>query len=96
VAAKIREAAGEARVPLVQDVPLARALYRSCEVGQEIPRELWTAVAQVLAFVISRRRAGQVGGQHRSPRPQQPLPDVPPAGRRRPTGRPATAAGETP
>ena len=85
IAAKIRETATEARVPLVQDVPLARALYRSCEVGQEIPRELWTAVAQVLAFVISRRRAGQYGGQHRSPRPQQPLPDVPLAGRRRPT-----------
>ncbi|MFI2706302.1 flagellar biosynthesis protein FlhB, partial [Nocardioides sp. CER28] len=67
IAARIRETATEARVPLVQDVPLARALYRSCEVGQEIPRELWTAVAQVLAFVISRRRAGQYGGHHRSP-----------------------------
>jgi flagellar biosynthesis protein FlhB len=90
VAARIREAADEARVPLVQDVPLARALYRSCEVGQEIPRELWTAVAQVLAFVISRRRAGQYGGQHRSPRADQPLPDVPVAGRRR---RPAPSVG---
>ena len=83
IAAKIREKAEEARVPQVQDVPLARALYRSCEVGQEIPRELWTAVAQVLAFVISRRRSGLYGGQHRSPRAEQPLPDVPPAGRRR-------------
>lgn len=83
IAARIRETATDARVPLVQDVPLARALYRSCEVGQEIPQELWTAVAQVLAFVISRRRAGQVGGQHRSPRTDQPLPDVPVAGRRR-------------
>jgi flagellar biosynthesis protein FlhB len=90
VAARIREAADEARVPLVQDVPLARALYRSCEVGQEIPRELWTAVAQVLAFVISRRRAGHYGGQHRSPRADQPLPDVPVAGRRR---RPAPSVG---
>lgn len=89
VAARIREMATEARVPLVQDVPLARALYRSTEVGQEIPRELWTAVAQVLAFVISRRRAGQYGGQHRSPRTDQPLPAVPLAGRRRPT-RPAS------
>jgi len=67
----------------VQDVPLARALYRSCEVGQEIPHELWTAVAQVLAFVISRRRSGQYGGDHRSPRADQPLPDVPASGRRR-------------
>jgi flagellar biosynthetic protein FlhB len=83
VAARIRETAAEARVPLVQDVPLARALYRSCEVGQEIPAELWTAVAQVLAFVISRRRAGQYGGQHRSPRAEAPLPDVPRAHQRR-------------
>jgi flagellar biosynthesis protein FlhB len=87
VAARIRATAVDARVPLVQDVPLARALYRSCEVGQEIPQELWTAVAQVLAFVISRRRAGQYGGHHRSPRPDQPLPVVPVAGRRRTAAR---------
>lgn len=91
IAARIRETATDARVPLVQDIPLARALYRSCEVGQEIPRELWTAVAQVLAFVISRRRAGQHGGQHRSPRADQPLPDVPLAGRRRPRSAPDPA-----
>jgi flagellar biosynthetic protein FlhB len=83
IAARIRQRADEARVPQVEDVPLARALYRSCEVGQEIPRELWTAVAQVLAFVISRRRSGHYGGQHRTPRADEPLPDVPLAGRRR-------------
>ncbi|SFC33273.1 flagellar biosynthetic protein FlhB [Nocardioides terrae] len=83
IAAKIRSAAEEASVPQVQDVPLARALYRSCEVGQQIPSELWTAVAQVLAFVISRRRSGLQGGQHRSPRPDRPLPDVLPARQRR-------------
>lgn len=83
VAARIREIAEEARVPLVEDVPLARALYRSTQVGQEIPRELWQAVATVLAFVIGRRRAGSYGGRHRSPRPDAPLPDVLPAGRRR-------------
>ena len=37
VAAKIREKAAEAGVPLVQDIPLARALHASCEIGQEIP-----------------------------------------------------------
>ncbi|GAA1957569.1 flagellar biosynthesis protein FlhB [Nocardioides panacihumi] len=89
IAAKIRATASDARVPLVQDVPLARALYRSCEVGQEIPPELWTAVAQVLAFVISRRRSGQYGGDHRSPRADQPLPVVPTSVRRR---RPTPAA----
>jgi flagellar biosynthetic protein FlhB len=88
IAARIRAEAEKASVPQVQDIPLARALYRSCEVGQQIPQELWTAVAQVLAFVISRRRSGFQGGQHRSPRSNQPLPDVPSARQRR---RPARA-----
>ncbi|MDO9494461.1 MAG: EscU/YscU/HrcU family type III secretion system export apparatus switch protein, partial [Nocardioides sp.] len=48
IAARIRDLAGENDVPLVQDVPLARALYSSTEVGQEIPAELFAAVAQVL------------------------------------------------
>ncbi len=83
VALRIREAAKESRVPVVQDVPLARALYASTRVGQEIPAELFEAVAQVLAFVISRRTKGQSGGEHRSPRRETELPDVLPAGRRR-------------
>lgn len=91
IAAKIREKADEARVPTVQDVPLARALYRSTEVGQEIPRELWAAVAQVLAFVMNRRNMGAYGGSHNSPRADDPLPAVLPAGRRR---RPAPAVIE--
>lgn len=83
IAAKIRARASDERVPLVQDVPLARALYRSTKVGQEIPAELFAAVAQVLAFVISRRSRGQYGGEHRSPRREGDLPVVPVAGRRR-------------
>lgn len=83
IAARIREVAAEHRVPLVQDVPLARSLYRSTQVGQEIPAELFAAVAHVLAFVISRRSQGVRGGQHRSPRGEAALPAVPPAGRRR-------------
>ncbi|WP_028656841.1 EscU/YscU/HrcU family type III secretion system export apparatus switch protein [Nocardioides sp. J54] len=83
IAAKIRERAAEERVPLVQDVPLARALYRHCQVGQEIPRELWAAVAQVLAFVLSRRNAGQHGGEHRTPRRTDDLPEVLAGARRR-------------
>lgn len=83
IAAKIRTLAGEESVPLVRDVPLARALYRSTKVGQEIPPELFAAVAQVLAFVISRRSRGQRGGLHRSPRGEAELPVVPDAGRRR-------------
>jgi flagellar biosynthesis protein FlhB len=83
IAAKIRERALEERIPMVRDVPLARAIYRSCDVGQEIPKELWAAVAQVLAFVISRRARGQHGGEHRTPRTLRELPSVVQAGRRR-------------
>ena len=84
IAAKIRELATDEKVPLVRDVPLARALYRSTKVGQEIPPELFAAVAQVLAFVISRRTQGQRGGEHHTPRGEAELPSVVPAGRRRP------------
>jgi flagellar biosynthetic protein FlhB len=65
VAAKIRERAADARVPMVTDVPLARALYAACDVGQEIPEELYTAVARVLAFVMALKRRGAALGTHR-------------------------------
>jgi flagellar biosynthesis protein FlhB len=69
VAAKIRELASQHRIPMVQDVPLARALERSVEVGQEIPAEFYGAVAKVLAFVMSLKARGSAAGVHRSPNP---------------------------
>ena len=89
IAARIRERAAEERVPLVRDVPLARALYSSTQVGQTIPPELFAAVASVLAFVISRRSQGQYGGEHRTPRTDSELPDVLPGARRRKPSAPA-------
>lgn len=84
IATSIREKATEAEVPLVRDVPLARALYSSCRVGQEIPPELFAAVAQVLAFVLSRRHRGQRGGEHTTPRGgDEELPAVSPVRRRK-------------
>jgi flagellar biosynthesis protein FlhB len=77
VATRIRDLATSSRVTLVEDVPLARALHASCEVGQEIPPQLYHAVAQVLAFVLSRRAAGAPPGHYRTPRDPAPLPDVP-------------------
>src|SRR4051794_4558675 len=67
VATKIRELAAEHRVPMVQDVPLARALHSGCEVGAEIPAEFFGAVAKVLAFVMSLKTRGSAAGLHRSP-----------------------------
>ncbi|WP_334173341.1 EscU/YscU/HrcU family type III secretion system export apparatus switch protein [Sinomonas sp.] len=65
VAARIREEAEKERVPMVRDVPLARALHSACDLGQEIPVEFYTAVAGVLAFVMSlKARGASAGGLH--------------------------------
>jgi flagellar biosynthetic protein FlhB len=84
IATRIREVAETNRVTLVEDIPLARALHGGCEVGQEIPPQLYQAVAQVLAFVLSLRASGVPAGRHRTPRAGEPLPEVPRAGRRAP------------
>ena len=67
VAARIRERATEHGVPMVSDIPLARALHAACSVDQEVPAHLYTAVAQVLAFVMALRRRGSGRGVHRNP-----------------------------
>ena len=51
LAAKIKEAARENQVEIVENKPLARMLYANVEVGQMVPPELYQAVAEVLAFV---------------------------------------------
>lgn len=51
LAAKIRELANENRIPIVPNPPLARALYKKCEIGDAVPTELFQAVAEVLAYV---------------------------------------------
>lgn len=57
LALKIREVATAARVPVLEAPPLARALYKHGEVGGEVPVALYTAVAQVLAWVYRLRTA---------------------------------------
>jgi flagellar biosynthetic protein FlhB len=64
VAAKIRELAAEHRVPLLEAPPLARALYRHTELGDEIPATLYAAVAEVLAYVFQLRHFQKVGGAY--------------------------------
>ncbi len=89
VAAKLREIAAEARVPMVQDIPLARALHASCELGQEVPPQLFTAVARVLAFVMHLGARGVRGGLHRPGFEPPDTSDLPKAGRRRIAAQPA-------
>jgi flagellar biosynthetic protein FlhB len=56
LAQKIKELGRKHDIPTVENVPLARALYRSVEVEQEIPGELYKAVAEVLAYVFKARK----------------------------------------
>jgi len=52
LARRIRELALEHEVPIIENQPLAQALYKSAEVGQEIPPHLYRAVAEVLAYIF--------------------------------------------
>ncbi len=54
VAQKIKEAAKEYKIEIVENKPLARSLYANVEIGEEIPEELYVAVAEVLAIVYKR------------------------------------------
>ena len=56
IAQKIKKVAFEAGVPLFENVPLARTLYKSVKVGQSVPRALYQAVAEVLAYVYRLKR----------------------------------------
>jgi flagellar biosynthetic protein FlhB len=53
VALRIREEGERHHVPIMKDIPLARALHSSCDIGQEIPVELYEAVARVLAMIMA-------------------------------------------
>ncbi len=60
IAEKIKDIAREHKIPIRENVPLARALYKACEIGDMIPEELYKAVAAILASIWRMR-----------PRPQQ-------------------------
>ncbi len=51
VAQKIRDIAGEHKVPILELPPLARALHRHVEIGEAVPTALYTAVAEVMAYI---------------------------------------------
>lgn len=67
IAEKIKEEAEENRVPIVQDIPLARALHKSCDINDEVPWALFEAVAKVLAFVYGLKNRGAAAGHHKMP-----------------------------
>ncbi|ARJ41839.1 flagellar biosynthesis protein FlhB [Pantoea alhagi] len=68
-AMRIRTVAEEHNIPMLQAPPLARALYRHCELNAPIPTALYSAVAEVLAWVYGLRRWRNTGGI----RPKKPV-----------------------
>ena len=74
VAARIREMAAEHKVPMLEAPPLARALFRHTELGDEIPATLYAAVAEVLAYVFQLRHFQQVGGAYPDKPTELPVP----------------------
>lgn len=86
LALKIRDLAREARVPVLQAPPLARALWAHCEVEQEVPAALFAAVAQVLAHVyrlrdeLGRGRVGDIAERELPPLAVPPELDPQPRG----------------
>jgi len=76
IAAQIKEIARWNGIPMVENVPLAHALYRAVEVGQSIPAQLYTVVAEILAAIWrAQTRASQPQSQAY---PNQAYPNQPP------------------
>ncbi len=58
VAERIKALAREHNIPIVENKPLARTIFKTLKLGQSIPRELYTAVAEVLAYVFRLKKKG--------------------------------------
>ncbi len=58
VVARLRAAAAGGGVPIIEQEPLARALSKLIDIGGEIPQQLYSAVAQVLAYAAATKRGG--------------------------------------
>ncbi len=56
IAERIKEIAKENNIPVIEDPPLARSLYTSCEIGDFIPESLYVAVAKILAHIYKSKK----------------------------------------
>jgi len=72
IAKRIREVAEEHGVPLFSAPPLARVLFRTTDIGDEVPARLYTAVAQVLAYIYQLNETLRPGQR----RPEPPVPEI--------------------
>ena len=74
IALKIREVAHENGVPIMEAPPLARALYKHADLDSEIPSALYSAVAEVLAYIYQLANWRQAGGAYPVPPRNLPVP----------------------
>lgn len=58
IAQKIKEVAKENNIPIVENKPLARSMFKTLEIGQIIPKELYATVAEILSYVFKLKRRG--------------------------------------
>jgi flagellar biosynthesis protein FlhB len=56
VALKIKQIAKDNKVPIVENKPLARALYAKADINDQVPVELYEAVAEIIAYVYSMKK----------------------------------------
>ncbi len=82
VALRIREVAEENDVPVVENPPLARALYASVELDEEIPEEHYKAVAEVIGYVMRLKGESPHGGAARAQNCLRPFMGLPPFNQR--------------
>lgn len=75
VAQRIREIASEHDVPLLEAPPLARALFHHSEIGDEIPASLYTAVAEVMAYIYQLNQYLERGGLRPEPPRELSVPE---------------------
>lgn len=75
LAGRIRELGQQHQIPILESPKLARALYHHTELGDEIPEVLYTAVAEVLAYVFQLRRYREYGGAAPQLPQDVPVPD---------------------
>jgi len=75
IAFKIREIAKAHDIPVLQAAPLARAVFHSTELEQEIPAGLYIAVAQVLAYIFQLQSFQKRKGPRPGPMPDLPIPE---------------------
>ena len=75
MAEKIKQIARDNNIPIIENKPLARTIYKTMKIGQIVPRDLFVAVAEILSYVFRLRRKRKTRTQRANVKPQQRPPE---------------------